>query len=91
MNFENFITTVTNTVSDRMGAHYSVSTHNVTKNNGVILTGILIKANGNFSVAPTIYLNPYYDAYEKGILLLELLLMKLLIHMREIKSIAVLI
>lgn len=54
MNFENFITTVTNTVSDRMGAHYSVSTHNVTKNNGVILTGILIKANGNFSVAPTI-------------------------------------
>ena len=66
MNFENFITTVTNTVSDRMGAHYSVSTHNVTKNNGVILTGILIKANGNFSVAPTIYLNPYYDAYEKG-------------------------
>lgn len=48
MNFENFITTVTNTVSDRMGAHYSVSTHNVTKNNGVILNRYFDKGEWKF-------------------------------------------
>lgn len=37
----------------------------VTKNNDLQLTGLTIKA-GNSNIAPTIYLEQFFDAYEKG-------------------------
>ena len=46
-------------------ANADVRLNVVTKNNDLQLTGLVINA-GNSNVAPTIYLESFFDAYEKG-------------------------
>ena len=46
-------------------ANADVRLNVVTKNNDLQLTGLIINA-GNSQVAPTIYLEQFFDAYEKG-------------------------
>lgn len=46
-------------------ANANVRLQVVTKNNDLQLTGLTIKA-GNSNIAPTIYLEQFFDAYEKG-------------------------
>ncbi len=53
------------------GAGVTVSMHTVEKKNGVIRTGIVLRTE-NQEVAPTIYLEQYYEEYKKGRGLVEI-------------------
>ena len=44
----------------------SVSVQPVTRNNGCVLDGLVIMESG-LNIAPTIYLDPYYEEYEDGV------------------------
>lgn len=50
----------------RLGAGYEIIVRKFQKNNGVYLWGVMIIA-GDRNVSPTIYLEPFWKAYEKGI------------------------
>ncbi len=65
MEFTSFKTMVKDEVEKRTGEQYSVRLNEVIKNNGVILSGITM-LQGDSNISPTIYLNHYYEAYEKG-------------------------
>lgn len=65
MEFTNFTTLVKNEVEKRAGENYQVKLNDVMKNNGVMLRGITLMQDDS-NISPTIYLNPYYDAYENG-------------------------
>ena len=65
MEFNSFTTLVQREVEKRAGENYRVKLNDVMKNNGVVLRGITIRQDDS-NISPTIYLNPYYDAYENG-------------------------
>mgnify|MGYP000173725043 FL=1 len=65
MEFTNFTTLVQREVEKRAGENYRVKLNDVMKNNGVVLKGITLMQDDS-NISPTIYLNPYYDAYENG-------------------------
>lgn len=65
MEFTNFTTLVQREVEKRAGKNYRVKLNDVMKNNGVVLRGITLMQDDS-NISPTIYLNPYYDAYENG-------------------------
>lgn len=65
MEFTNFTTLVQREVEKRAGENYRVRLNDVMKNNGVVLRGITLMQDDS-NISPTIYLNPYYDAYENG-------------------------
>lgn len=65
MEFTNFTTLVQREVEKRAGENYRVKMNDVMKNNGVVLRGITLMQDDS-NISPTIYLNPYYDAYENG-------------------------
>ena len=65
MEFTNFTTLVQREVEKRAGENYRVKLKDVRKNNGVVLRGITLMQDDS-NISPTIYLNPYYDAYENG-------------------------
>ena len=65
MEFTNFTTLVQREVEKRAGENYRVKLNDVMKNNGVVLRGITLMQDDR-NISPTIYLNPYYDAYENG-------------------------
>lgn len=65
MEFTNFTTLVQREVEKRAGENYRVKLNVVMKNNGVVLRGITLMQDDS-NISPTIYLNPYYDAYENG-------------------------
>ena len=65
MEFTNFTTLVQREVEKRPGENYRVKLNDVMKNNGVVLRGITLMQDDS-NISPTIYLNPYYDAYENG-------------------------
>lgn len=65
MNYQEFLNAVVECVRKIAGKEAEVFIHRVTKNNGIVLDGIVIMKNGsNFS--PTIYLNGYYSMYLSG-------------------------
>lgn len=70
MEFTNFTTLVQREVEKRAGENYRVKLNDVMKNNGVVLRGITLMQDDS-NISPTIYLNPYYDAYENGDTTLE--------------------
>ncbi len=68
MSFQEFLTTISNRVSDYLpesfkDARYELST--VAKYNGFVLTGLVIRSNTS-NTSPVIYLDQYYEAYESG-------------------------
>lgn len=65
MNFETFNELIKDNVSRKMGEGYKVEINNIRKNNGLVLSGLTIKRDDT-NVAPTIYLNEYYEMYENG-------------------------
>lgn len=65
MEFNNFTELVQKEVAKKVGENYHVKLNDVMKNNGVVLRGITLLQDGG-NISPTIYLNPYYDAYENG-------------------------
>ena len=65
MEFTSFKTLVRDEVAKRTGEQFRVRINEVTKNNGVVLSGITMLQDDN-NISPTIYLNQYYEAYENG-------------------------
>ena len=53
---------ITDSVKERLGDGYKITTQDVTKNNGLVLKGLTIK-HGTENICPTIYLNSFVDDY----------------------------
>lgn len=66
MDTKNFILEITDAVQRLLGSDYSVSTNDVVKNNGLVLTGLIIHRKGE-DVCPTIYINQFFDSYKAGV------------------------
>ncbi|MCM1185523.1 MAG: DUF5688 family protein [Lachnoclostridium sp.] len=66
MEMKRFAQTVQAAVKKELGQGYEIAFHDISKNNGVTLTGLTITAKGQ-NIAPTIYLDGFYDAYEGGV------------------------
>ena len=72
MNYNQFLKEVRAAVQERLGSDYEIRIQKITKNNGIVLEGLIIgKANKN--IAPTIYLNSYYMHFTNGMSLEEIL------------------
>lgn len=63
LDFEEFVKAIEIIISEKLGCLYDVRTINVIKNNGLSLWGLCIRLANN-SVAPTIYLNNYFNDYK---------------------------
>ena len=72
MSYDVFVSQVVSRVKQHFGSGYSISLHQVPKNNGLMLDGLSISRQ-DCPIAPTIYLNPLYDRFKKGVPLEELL------------------
>ncbi len=62
MNFNEFVQQVVKHFENLLGEEYSVRIHDVEKNNGILLRGIMLKKEGQ-KVTPNIYLNGFYEQY----------------------------
>ena len=65
MNLEQFIEKTKTALRDYFGGEAEIKTHQVYKNNGVLLQGVCALEKGK-NIAPTVYLNDFYDKYEQG-------------------------
>lgn len=71
MNYDDFICCVQREVQAKMGEGVRVELHRVMKNNSVQLDGLSLIELPK-SISPTIYLNEYYEEYQKGTTLPEI-------------------
>ena len=65
MVYETFLETITNQLQEALGDSYQFTLRPLPKNNGVTLDGLTIQSP-DCSIAPTIYLNPYYEQFCHG-------------------------
>ena len=65
MNFEEFTDAVLAEIQNKADGAFKVLIKNVTKNNGIKLTGITAETEV-CNVAPCVYLDNYYEEYENG-------------------------
>lgn len=65
MDFQSFTAKVKRATEDYLGDSCQVEIHKVTKNNGIRLYGMSIRQRGELT-SPTIYLEPFYEEYEEG-------------------------
>lgn len=65
MNKEQFTKKLVSAIQLILDDSYSVEEHYVTKNNGIQLLSVIIKAKGQ-TVCPTIYVDTYYEKYCSG-------------------------
>lgn len=66
MVYETFLKTIHAMVQERLQGRARVSLQQVLKNNGLLLDGLTI-APAESCMAPTVYLNAYYEEAEKGL------------------------
>ena len=66
MCLEEFTNKVEKALIRYYGEEAEVKSQKVQKNNGVLLYGICVMKKGK-NIAPTIYLNEFYEQYEEGI------------------------
>ena len=66
MVYKTFLNTIHAMVQERLQGRARVCLQQVLKNNGLLLDGLTISPIGSH-MAPTIYLNSYYDEAEKGL------------------------
>lgn len=59
IDFTSFTQTILKNLQEKLGPDYTVFSHNIKKNNGIELTGIVAKCTG-CSISPTIYINNFY-------------------------------
>lgn len=71
MNYTNFIDIMQNKVKEELGADVAVSVHSTVKNNGIVRTGLVFTRFG-VNIAPTIYLEEFYEQYLQGMSVGEL-------------------
>ena len=75
LNYEEFQEYVKNHVKEYMSEAYQgaeVSISQVKKNNGLVLDGLIVKPEGS-DVAPTIYLNGFFQKYDDGVYIKEIM------------------
>ena len=65
MNYEEFADNIAEILRQEIGDGYAVTVTKVIKNNGVSLTGVVIKKESD-NVSPTIYLEEAYRQYQNG-------------------------
>lgn len=70
--YEAFKEEIKKAVENRLGESYTVIIQSVPKNNGVLLDG-LCTSKREEEVSPTIYLNAFYEQYQEGAAMEELL------------------
>lgn len=63
--YEAFCKNVLSAMKEQMGEEYEVQINHVVKNNGVELDGLVARRRDE-AIAPTIYLNDFYQAYQDG-------------------------
>lgn len=66
MDYNTFLTTITQSLQQKLGSNYVLAIHPVPKNNGVILDGLTVQSPTSH-LTPTIYLNPYYEQFQDGL------------------------
>ena len=66
MDYKSFTEKIVYLLQERMGADYSVKVTNVTKNNDIRLTGVIMMKDSD-RISPTIYLEEPYRQYCSGI------------------------
>ncbi len=59
INFKSFTQIILSHLKDRLGENYTVFAHNVKKNNGIELTGVVISRTG-CNTSPTFYIDGIY-------------------------------
>lgn len=64
MSYKEFLTKIMQQVRKELGTGYRIELHQVLKNNGVVLDGILITQPRNKTI-PNFYVMPYYKKYQK--------------------------
>lgn len=72
MNYNQFLEEVRAAVQERLGGDYEIRIQKITKNNGIVLDGLII-GKPSKSIAPTIYLNSYYIHFTHGMSMQEIL------------------
>lgn len=72
MDYNQFLEEMRTAVQERLGSNYEIRIQKITKNNGIVLDGLII-GKASKSIAPTIYLNSYYMHYTHGMSLEEIL------------------
>lgn len=65
MTMENFCNTIKRDIQKELGDSFTISIRPTLKNNGTKLTGLVITEEG-CNIAPTIYLDFYYEEYADG-------------------------
>ena len=65
MTLEQFVNKVRNAVHAYFGDRLSITAQKIMKNNGIELTGLIFMEKGS-DIAATIYLDSYYEEYEEG-------------------------
>lgn len=65
MDYQIFIEEIVKLLQERMGACYEVKVTNVTKNNNICLTGVIMMRESD-RISPTIYLEEPYRQYSTG-------------------------
>lgn len=65
-NFTDFTEEIIDTLKTHYGPGAKIKTHSITKNNGVVYTGLTVNKNRKEVLSPIIYLEPYFDDYNAG-------------------------
>ncbi len=65
LSYKDFLETIMDSITALLPDNYSVSLHQVVKNNNITLDGLRIR-EGDEKAFPSIYLNDYYTDYLKG-------------------------
>jgi hypothetical protein len=82
MEMNEFILKISKAMEKEFGDEYHVELKEVCKNNGVILHGLLIATQGK-NVVPTIYLDDFWEAYERGMTFSDIVKHLVEIYQRE--------
>ncbi len=80
-----FAEVVCRAVSEELGGESQVKLQEVIKNNGIVLQGLVI-LNGRSNLSPTIYLNPFLEAYENDMPMADIVAGILDIYKREMPA-----
>lgn len=65
MQYQEFVNTIIDEIKSQVAENVEVKVHHVVKNNGIHLDAVVIMQK-NQNTAPNIYLNTYYEQYQNG-------------------------
>lgn len=83
MEINEFAEKVRDAVEKKLGESYRVEVRKIKKNNGIVLHGLLILTDRR-NVIPTLYLEPFWEAYESGTTFAEIVRKLIKIYCEDI-------